>query len=96
MPQTNTVVPIRTLMSKDDVAKAELLVAKILLRISSCYGMEDRVMSFRVPVEPPAREVLILAREILTEDYEYEEVEWYCHDNFMWDIIVYRQNIPLL
>lgn len=89
-------IPIRPLHSKNEAAKAEILVAKILLRISSCYRAEDKVMLFRVLAESPAREVLILAREILTGDYEYEDVEWYYHDNFMWDIIVYRQNVPLL
>ncbi|MEK7143402.1 MAG: hypothetical protein AAB756_01070 [Patescibacteria group bacterium] len=95
MPRGNTVVPVRLPNSKNDAAEAELLVAKILFRISRFYGKEDKFMLFRVLAEPPAHGVLILVREILTKDYGYEDVEWY-YDEFMWNIIICREKILLL
>lgn len=72
------------------------LAARVLIGIGKHYGPEDDVMIFRVPESAPGSHVLILLRQVLTEEMGYEDVEWFIHDHFLWDLIVLRKNIPLL
>lgn len=78
-----------------DKADAEILATQVHFRIQEHYKPSDPIVIFKVITPPPKRDVLITLRNILIEEFEYENVEWH-FDDFMWDIIIYRQNVPLL
>lgn len=79
-----------------DEAEAEILATKIHNRILECHKPDDPIALFRIINPPPKHDVLVATRNIIVEDLGYENMEWYYHDDFMWDIIVCRRNIPLL
>ena len=88
------VIPLKN-MDIIDKADAEILATQVHFRVRECYKPSDPVVTFRVLTPPPNHDVLVMLRDILVEEFECEDVEWH-FDDFMWDIIVYRQNIPLL
>ncbi|MEK7593935.1 MAG: hypothetical protein AAB471_02080 [Patescibacteria group bacterium] len=88
------VIPIKK-MDIIDKAAAEILATKVHLRIQDCYKPSDPIAIFTVISSPPRRDVLVMFRNILIEEFEYENVEWR-FDDFTWDIIISRQNVILL
>ncbi len=95
MTKSSNVVPIKS--SPLTIAhEAKRWAARILIQVPKQYGPKQKVMLFRVLITPPSHVVLKKIREILIETAGYENVEWFVHGHFMWDIVIYRDNPPLL
>lgn len=77
------------------IAKEANIWAARVLRASKLYGPDQKVMLFRTIIPPPRNNILKEMRDILIKE-GYENVEWVIHGHFMWDIIVYRIDPPLL
>ncbi len=90
------VVVFPRVFTQDHLAEARKIAARVLVGIRNNYGERDLVMYFRSPSQAPEYAALILLRQILTEDMGYEDVEWFIHEYFLWDLIVLRKNIPML
>ncbi len=93
---TRKVVDFPHVFTQDHLSEAKKLAARVLIGIQKHYNVEDGVMIFRSPGQTPEHATLILLRQVLTEEMGYEDVEWFVHETFLWDIIVLRKNIPLL
>lgn len=94
MPKSNVVSFERD--PKVIAKEARIWAARVLMRASKLYGPEQKVMLFRTMIPPPHSDILKEMRDILIKNIGYENVEWVIHEHFMWDIIVYRIDPPLL